>query len=496
MDATKMTYNHSTISVPESERARAYDRSLSTRRTCYAGLMLTWLIGAAGAIAIASILAASKARDDGILETRISGRIVTLLLPLALAVIVTFCNECIGLIHTTTLRWALWQEGRLRFNSNLRLLTSAKRSRPNAWYVNVLCIFMTAVSYTAAGGVALPQGEDDDPVVAFSLPAIGVLSLGLSSQAAVATWALVVMKVDILSWSANPLNNAFICHQHGLQHLNGFSLVSHQRSGANSVSRPIRPQGSQSSLGSSRPFARFIVSLQWIIVSLAVIWAVIAHIIGGWRHSGVSGLHRGQAIEITFELYGLPGYVVSFVSIALSLALQLGFTFTLHCTELLVNVNRDERTWRKAADLKGNGGDMASGAIRDACTSWETIILFALKIAVHWAFGEAVKVALGGGASTYQMWATCLFILAGLSTVLAIFGTFLCVQRRKGPQPTAYGHYQTLIDLVDDFGRHGSLFWGDKGHLRWDDDGTEVRIAGTSSGITRLTPIRMNALYT
>lgn len=76
-----------------------------------------------------------------------------------------------------------------------------------------------------------------------------------------------------------------------------------------------------------------------------------------------------------------------------------------------------------------------------------------------------------------------------------MFGTILCLKHYKGPQPIAYGHYQTLIDLIDDFGIDGPLFWGDKGHLRWENDGIEIRVAGTSSDIARLDPIRHNALY-
>ena len=477
------------------EQARDYDRSVSTRRVCIGGLVLTWLAGIAGVVAIIALLATKLNESNGLVEMQLSGRIITLLLPLGFSVIVTLCNECVGLTHTTTLRWALWQEGRLKFNSNLRFLTSARRSPSNGWLVNILCILMTTISYTAAGGVAITRGYTEDNVISISLPAIALLSLGLLTQAAVATWALLAMKVDVLSWSSNPLNNAFICHQHGLHRLSGFTLVSYQRTGPAIVSQPLQPRTSQLSLGSSRPFARVVVGLQWIIAILAFMWAIVSQYLGQRERIGTSGLHHGQVLQVNLSVNGGPDILLSLTSLALSLGLQVAFTFTLHCTELIVNVNRDERTWRKTANLQGEGAYLASNAIRDACTSWMTIVLVIFKIGIHWAFVEAVKVGDGQIDGFCGMWAIPLFILASFSTLLAAFGTFLCFQQHRGPQPTTYGHYQTLIDLIDDFGLHGSLFWGDKGHLRWESNGVEVRVAGTAAGPAKLGPIQKDVLY-
>ena len=57
--------------------------------------------------------------------------------------------------HTTSLRWALWQEGRLAFHTNLRLLSQVQTLKPNAYCMNAICMFLTAVSYAAAGQMVL-----------------------------------------------------------------------------------------------------------------------------------------------------------------------------------------------------------------------------------------------------------------------------------------------------------------------------------------------------
>ena len=361
---------------------------------------------------------------------------------------------------------------------------------------------MAAISYTAASNVILVRirrGDERTPRVEFSLPAMAVLSLGLLSQAAIATWAAIAMKTDILTWSSNGLNATLVCQQNGLQRLSGHSLWSYRRHGPNPTSSPQKPQHKQSSMGSSRPFAIWIVIMQWTIILPAFLWAGMASLFGVWDSAGFSGLHKGKLFEIYLNTCCLreePDYAAVLLSITISLAAQLAFTFVLHCTELLVSVNRDEMTWRRAVFENGKGANLDSSAIRDAFTSWETITLFILKTAIHWAYGEAVQSRVTDGSGEITMWANCLFILAGLTVVVALFGTLLCFKRPSGPQPTAYGHFQTQVDLIDDFGLNAPLFWGDKGHIRWENDGTEVRTAGTSTGIRRVGPIQFDAVYT
>lgn len=50
---------------------------------------------------------------------------------LAINVILTLCTDGMMFVHSVSLRWALYREGRLEFNTNIRLFTSSKRFGPN-----------------------------------------------------------------------------------------------------------------------------------------------------------------------------------------------------------------------------------------------------------------------------------------------------------------------------------------------------------------------------
>lgn len=53
-------------------------------------------------------------------------------------------------IHYMSLRWALFHEGTLKFNSNLRLFTSAKTCPANRAPVNYTSLVLLVISYTGA----------------------------------------------------------------------------------------------------------------------------------------------------------------------------------------------------------------------------------------------------------------------------------------------------------------------------------------------------------
>jgi hypothetical protein len=57
-----------------------------------------------------------------------------------------------------------------------------------------------------------------------------------------------------------------------------------------------------------------------------------------------------------------------------------------------------------------------------------------------------------------------LFVLAAVTLVIVGFGEYLIRRGPVGPQPAAFGHLQTLADLVDDGGTGltGRIFWGQK----------------------------------
>jgi len=130
----------------------------------------------------------------------------------------------------------------------------------------------------------------------------------------------------------------------------------------------------------------------------------------------------------------------------------------------------------------GEKGIEPMNPIRTFLGSWHCMVLLALKPLIHWLFGWAVSTAAGNG-----LWvrAALVFWLTAGTTVVAAFITFVASTRQRGPQPAAYGHIQTLADLVDEWSTR--MFWGHKGASR------TAAHAGTSSEL--LPPIDMTMDY-
>lgn len=148
---------------------------------------------------------------------------------------------------------------------------------------------------------------------------------------------------------------------------------------------------------------------------------------------------------------------------------QATLTLGLHCAELLVNVSRDEDTWRTTYTQAGYNGSYES--ILAAAKSWKTIVLTLAKPFIHWLYGLGVTFILGNSLimrPAQLMYMTLAFL------ALAGFGTYIAKTRPKGPQPVSYGQVQTIINLVDEW--HSDLHWGHKS----EDAVTGICHAGTS----------------
>lgn len=100
-----------------------------------------------------------------------------------------------------------------------------------------------------------------------------------------------------------------------------------------------------------------------------------------------------------------------------------------------------------------------------------------------WTFAGSVSIGLRSGPLiTYSVSAT----------LLAVLVTYLAWKKPKGPQRAAWGHIQTLADLIDswDVDANGRFWWGDKGVNA---DGS--RRAGTSKAPGGMKQIMMGAPY-
>jgi hypothetical protein len=206
-------------------------------------------------------------------------------------------------------------------------------------------------------------------------------------------------------------------------------------------------------------------------------------------------------------------------------AVQSLQTIGLHCTELLVNIWRDEEVWRAAyvrskkgfLHIKGKrgGARLITGAFSSAILSKSYVALFLLKALLHWLLGQSISpsvyivpmssyglahigtdgATLGDllfGEFRFDMFYTRLIVYAITAIVFAIFTTALALSKPDGPQPVAWGHLQTIADLVDDWtvSEDGDLWWGDKGSNH-----ASIRHAGTSAKETDLGEIVLDAYY-
>lgn len=134
---------------------------------------------------------------------------------------VTLLNDSMGYIHTCSLRWSLHREGKLDFNSNLRLLTSAKHNRPNSLIPNVIYLIGIVLSYGSTSLIFLSLNPElarllgkqyasgDTDGVHINSIALFTLGGGFLLQAIITNWALA--QTDIPTWSSNPLDVARAC---------------------------------------------------------------------------------------------------------------------------------------------------------------------------------------------------------------------------------------------------------------------------------------------
>lgn len=466
------------------------DKALETRNCCVAGLSVSWFVG------VAAIGGGCYCVYLGLYERGAQFVIPHLakeVLPLGINIIVTFLNESMGYIHSTSLRWSLQYENRLTFNSNLRLLSSSKHSRPNAWYSNFLFIFYIILSYATTSLIFLgwnpaltktfsdgkdPNAPSQENMIQVSGVALVFFGISLLGQAFISTWALV--KTDIPTWSSNPLDTVYACTDDS----NPNQLVRRKDRCMKSVhqieedSHPCTPKWKQGPACTAHPEVKWVLVLLWALVPLGGLWggAIYTMIVRG-NPRGVLGnswtfipLFTGNILPqdscraakctdgtsvLNVGWTAHSGMAGNIGSIFLIGAFQAGLTLALHCAELLVNLSRDEGIFRMAITPKGT--DPRYNSIVAAFSSWQTITLFLFKAAVHWLFGLSINNDFMLGVNMYP---PQIFYFTAFALMVALFATYVSLRGPRGPLPATFGHLQTMADLIDDW--DDRMFWGHK----------------------------------
>jgi hypothetical protein len=457
--------------------------------------------------------------------------------------ILTQCLEGLAYVHSISLRWALLRENRLVFNTNIRLLTSSRLSRPNSWYINAISATLLILCYGATSILVMPlinSFEGTDSGTYINLVALLSLGLALFGQTLLAIWCYYNNLRNIPSWSSNPLNTtANMLKQQFIQHREGRCINSVRRKDL-SEERPMLPRTRQPSQWQVNTSARNATIFTWILVGLSFIWFLTIVLVtrfnmigaidtvrtlgGGdspinttWHFSLVWSPSANPIITSIFpttyfnavffsldpaEEIGhsasMPFVAAIIVSLLFVCAIQGLQTLGLHCAELIVNLSRDEDVWR-ALDAQGRSRCkshvLSTPPSLAALMSWKYDVLLIFKSLLHWLLGQSIQPSFDYEADISNVWFTMnyarLLVYVICTTIFASTITILTIMKPKGPQPATYGHIQTIADVIDDWtlDGNGQFWWGDKGCREG------VRHAGMSSRRKDLGPIRMGAPY-
>lgn len=485
-----------------------FDRAHKTRRQC----LIATLLGILLSLALLALGITAAARSPHTLALRLPIRSTSTwleVISLAVNVVIGFSQDGMAFAHAASLRWALLAEGRLDFNTNIRLLTHARRATgPNGWPSNAASLASLVLCY-GASSVLIVSGEPEDPArdltcwdLGFQVdssyawlnaPALCALGLGLGVQAALAGWCLCLSSRDpaaIPSWNPDPLNTTLAAVRLGMvAHRPGRAMLSaHDAHEPSRAAFPQRRQKSIAALRARTSDVRLVLVLAWLFAAFAVLWPVVLVLV----HKTLS---CAFCLSWTDECDGADptGYRKNFVTFSMSptdLSSAAGFamvpyagemvlgivyvstiqatqTCGLHAVELVVNMCRDEGAWRRAASKAGarvaGGGDSSFMA---AVQSWESVVLFVAKAVLHWIVGEAMQPTINPSKNKFwlEMAYSRLFVYAILAISTAVFASYLAGRRYKGSQPAAMGCIQTLADLVDDWrtDEKSRFWWGVK----------------------------------
>lgn len=470
----------------------AYDKGLMTRNTCIGGLVFSWLVS------IACITLAHWTFQSGQLFRTESGgythngqgeRVFFLstvnqeLVKLAVNVCISFCTDCLGYIHSASTRWALWREGRLLYNSNPRLLVSTRRCSSSRWSSNLVSAFLLMICYASSGQLFLPSRGAEQSGFVLNGIAVSALGIGILGQAIISTLCIWDSRKLIPTWSSNSLNTALTCLHHGMRSVDGRCMLSVHQTDCASV--PSKPQHHQASAWRAIPSVRLITRSLWAFFALTVLWAIA---IGSNPY-----FRKTSSTNLPLYSNSVPVLELNLCALLITTSLQTFLTLSLHLIELLVNLSRDEHIWRLATSKSGTQRSFGPlGSLKSAVCSWQTVLLFTLKSLAYWLFGLAVN---SDGQNVYMSWAGILLLLAGIGVVVA-FGSFLAWTQRSGPQPSTFGHLQTMVNMIDEWFEEGkNVWWGDKGVAKSTGLGGHQTFRHAGTAAVRLKAVQLNALY-
>ena len=540
----------------------SHDKGHVTERLALFGLSLVWISGIA-CIAIASSLFARQRPYTAAGQTAQlpAGSVVIgnqgNVYAFLVTALVTICTESTGFVHDVSLRWDLFREGRLRWTTNLRLLSTSRVTPATRTPSNILYFFTLALAYTASSQIFVPTvfsamylatiddgSESIELGTSASGAALMVLGICLVIQAAIVTWIYLASRRHIKTWSSNTLTILLACmsSDSAMASANDRPKYSSLTSTATRVYReheqtighrlgpppPSYPYNRQACLFATRKVAiRRTLCVISLLPVLIFTWAAI--VINAWKRTGSPisfNEFAGDQAKLNsifpnsqyypaiqpFAIQEDPGPAPSlinagtaiFVCLILVFCFQVYLTFALHCAEVLINSARDQRLWEKAAQKgsKARGAPLNSNVVASFLANPPNVLLLAAKLVAHWLFNQSLlPIVLFSNAYDNENWQCILtqISLFGVPTLcLAAVAVVLTVvswyEACRSPKGAQPSTYGHLQTLTELVDE-----WGSGKRLYWGDKGVTsdglLRRAGTSGSADAVGPVHFDVEY-
>ncbi|KAJ8581879.1 hypothetical protein M405DRAFT_868310 [Rhizopogon salebrosus TDB-379] len=166
---------------------------------------------------------------------------------------------------------------------------------------------------------------------------------------------------------------------------------------------PSRPSEIQPSAWRAHPSIRKVILSLWGLVVAYAGWAMLAAILwnifvhnselptpkGLWSFFPNQGSQSVVSDLPVYQSVDVQWWTLIFVAVAL---VQGPLTLVLHCSELIVNVIRDERRWRGATGRRGL--EMTTNPLKSFFTDPLNLVLFAAKPMLRESFALASHLCL------------------------------------------------------------------------------------------------------
>jgi hypothetical protein len=229
------------------------------------------------------------------------------------------------------------------------------------------------------------------------IPGIYLLLFGITFLPQVVVALSGMRAVKILTWSSSPFDVTAALVQHAkltpvpLRCMQGMSDLD-------VGGYPAKPSETQPFAWHAHPSIRKVAFSLWGLVVACAVWAMLATLIWylafskvessvPWESRSFLPLVSSRALWLEFSLSGgvtVQWWIVSFLAVAL---VQGPLTLVLHCSELIVNVIRDERQWRCATGR--NGLRMTTNPLKSFFADPLVLVFFVAKPVLRESFALA-----------------------------------------------------------------------------------------------------------